>query len=43
MASIGQVVVNTATGERVVLLALSRDTAGELLKAGYRPQVPVRA
>jgi mannose-6-phosphate isomerase-like protein (cupin superfamily) len=36
MASIGQVVVNTATGERVVFLALNRDTAGELLKAdGY--------
>jgi mannose-6-phosphate isomerase-like protein (cupin superfamily) len=36
MASIGQVVVNTATGERVAFLALNRDTAGEHLKAdGY--------
>ncbi len=36
MASTGQVVVNSATGERVVFLALNRDTAGASLRAdGY--------
>lgn len=32
MALIGQVVANTATGERVVFQVLARDSAGELLR-----------
>jgi quercetin dioxygenase-like cupin family protein len=32
MASTGQVVVNAATGERVVFQTLARDSAGELLR-----------
>lgn len=45
MASTGQVVVNSATGERVVFQTLARDSAGELLRLDvfFAPGAAARA
>jgi quercetin dioxygenase-like cupin family protein len=45
MASTGQVVVNTATGERVVYQVLARDSSGELLRLDvfFAPRAAARA